>query len=75
MMICDRTLLAAVIASMFSLTIMGLDNFVPSTRDAWFINDIIAVMIAGAVIKFVIVRKMKIALPAFIMMWIFCLFR
>ena len=32
-------------------------------------------MIAGAVIKFVIIRKMKVAIWALLLMWVFCVIR
>lgn len=75
MLAIQRAYVALAIAVCFAMTVMGLDNFVGEVTDAWFLNDIIAVMIAGAVVKFVIIRKMKTAVWALGLMWIFCLFR
>lgn len=54
---------------------MICDYFVPTLQDAWFINDIIAVMVAGAFIKFIIIRKMKTSIWALGLLWIFCIIR
>lgn len=43
--------------------------------DAWFLNDIIAIMIAGAFIKFVIIRKIKTSIWAIGLLWVFCIMR
>lgn len=75
-MLClQKNRVAFLIGFVFSLTIMGLDFFVPMVRDAWFLNDVIAVMVAGAFIKFVIIRKIKSAVWALALMWVFCVFR
>jgi hypothetical protein len=52
-----------------------LDYFLPQVQDAWFLNDIIAIMVAGSFIKFLIIRKIKSALGGLILMWCFCVFR
>lgn len=75
MLVIQRSNIALAIGFCFTLTVMGLDNFLGLATDAWFLNDIIAVMIAGAVVKFVIIRKMKTAVWGLGLMWVFCLFR
>lgn len=76
LMLCiQRNRVAFVLGFVLSVTVMGLDFFAPKLRDAWFLNNIIAVMVAGAFIKFVIIRKMKSAVLALALMWVFCLFR
>ena len=71
----DRNWITFIIGLLFTLSVMVLDNFVNQVKDSWFLNDIIAILIAGAFIKFVIVRKMKTGVWAFALMWCFCIFR
>lgn len=75
MLFIQRSHVALGIGLCFTAVVMGLDNFLGEVTDAWFLNDIIAVMIAGALVKFVIIRKMKTAVWALGLMWVFCLFR
>lgn len=42
---------------------------------AFFLNDIIAIMIAGAFIKFVVIRKLKTSIWAIVAMEIFFMVR
>lgn len=75
MLFCQKNRIAFLIGFVFSVMVMGLDFFVPMVRDAWFLNDVIAVMVAGAFIKFVIIRKLKSAVWALGLLWVFCIFR
>jgi FtsH-binding integral membrane protein len=63
------------ISFIITVIVIICDYVIPQTRDAWFINDIIAVMIAGVVIKFVIIYKLKGSIAGLIVVWIFCIFR
>jgi hypothetical protein len=71
----DRNWITFVIGLLFTSSVMVLDNFVDEVKDSWFLNDIIAIMISGAFIKFVIIRKMNSGVWAFAVMWFFCIFR
>lgn len=76
LMLCfSQNRIAFVFGFLFSLAVMGLDFFYSELQDAWFLNDIIAIMVAGAFIKFVIIRKVKSAVWALGIMWVFCAFR
>lgn len=75
MLVCQKNRVAFGLGFLFSGAVMGLDFWEPRLRDAWFLNDIIAVMVAGAFIKFVIIRKIKTAVWALGLLWIFCVFR
>ena len=43
--------------------------------DAWIVNNIIAVLVAGALIKFIVIKKLKTALFPLGFLWIFFIFR
>lgn len=43
--------------------------------DAWFINDIIAILVAGTLIKFVVIKKMRASIIPLIIFWLFFVFR
>lgn len=75
MLCCQKNRIAFLIGFVFSVVVMGLDFFAPMVRDAWFLNDVIAVMVAGAFIKFVIIRKLRSAVWALSLLWVFCIFR
>jgi hypothetical protein len=63
------------ISFIISVSVMACDYFIPQTKDAWFINDIIAVAVAGAFIKFIIIYKLKGSIFGLVVLWVFCLFR
>lgn len=71
----DRRNIAFLVGLIFTSIILFFDNFATLVEDAWFLNDIIAIMMAGAFIKFFIIRKMKNAIWALVLMWVFCLLR
>lgn len=75
MLVTERKRISYLFGLIFGIIIMICDYFVPILTDAWFLNDIIAIMIAGAFIKFVIIRKMKSSVWAIGMLWIFCILR
>lgn len=39
--------------------------------DAWFINNLIAILVAGAMVKFVVVKKMRTSIIPLLILWIF----
>lgn len=67
--------IAFITGLILSLILIIIDFFGPIIQDAWFLNDLISIMVAGAFIKFVIIRKFKTAVWALGIMWMFCLFR
>lgn len=73
--ICQSNKISFIIGFLFSTVVLGLDFFMPQLQDAWFLNNIIAIMVAGAFIKFVIIKKMRTAIWGLALMWIFCIFR
>lgn len=75
MMIFDSNRIAFTLGLSFSFLILGLDYFMPEVEDAWFLNNIIAIMIAGAFTKFIIIRKFKSAIWGLSFMWVFCFLR
>ena len=68
-----RRWLVDVIAVTLTLILIGVDLTI--LEDAWFINNIIAVLTAGALIKFIVIRKMKTSLIPLIILWAFFLCR
>ena len=47
----------------------------PYFDGAYFLNDLIAFMVAGAFIKFMIIRKLKSSIWAIVAMWVFFFLR
>jgi hypothetical protein len=43
--------------------------------NAWFLNDLIAIMLAGTFIKFVVIKKIKAAILPLTILWIFFIVR
>ena len=43
--------------------------------NAWFINDIIAILLTGTLVKFVVIKKIKSAILPLAFLWIFFLVR
>lgn len=43
--------------------------------DAWFINDIIAILVTGTLTKFIVVKKMRTSIFPLLIFWVFFVFR
>lgn len=43
--------------------------------DAWFINDLIAIFVAGTLIKFVVIKKMRTSIIPLAILWTFFIVR
>lgn len=43
--------------------------------DAWFMNDLIAVFVAGTMIKFVVIKKMRTSIIPMALLWAFFVMR
>jgi hypothetical protein len=61
--------IAAVIGSLIIVTDMFI--FV----DAWFVNDLIAIFVAGTMIKFVVIKKMRTSIIPMLILWAFFVLR
>ena len=69
----NRYFCVDILSASLTLLLIGSDNFL--LEDAFFLNDIIAFMIAGALIKFVVIRKLKASMIPLIILWIFFVLR
>ena len=63
------------VAFIFGVSLVVSDEVIDAVEGSWILNNIISVLVAGTYIKFVIVRKIKTALWALALMWLFCCFR
>lgn len=43
--------------------------------DAWPVNNLIAVLVSGTAIKFIVIKKLRTAVPYLILLWFFFIFR
>lgn len=43
--------------------------------DAWYINDLIAIFVAGTLIKFVVIKKMRTSIIPLTILWVFFIVR
>ena len=43
--------------------------------DAWYINDLIAIFVAGTLIKFVVIKKMRTSIIPLGILWVFFIVR
>jgi len=68
-----KTPVIIAISIVLALLIAVVDIFI--LTDAWFINDLIGVLVAGALIKFIVIKKLKGAVWPLLILWIFFIFR
>lgn len=54
-----------------SLVLILSDEICPFLEGSWILNNVIALLFAGAFIKFIIIRKIKTAIWALALMWFF----
>ena len=71
----DRNWIVTLLSVVFALALVLTDELCPILTGAFFLNDIIAIMIAGAFIKFIVIRKLKTSIWAIVAMEIFFLVR
>lgn len=69
----DKTPVIIGISVVIALLISLIDTVI--LPDAWFINNLIAVLVAGALIKFVVIKKLKAALLPLVFLWLFFILR
>lgn len=60
--------------SLFLMIVLGLTDLV-ILPDGWPINNIIAVLVAGTLIKFVVIKKLKSSILPLTFLWLFFVFR
>ncbi len=60
-------------AFLFASLILVLDVFI--LEDYWYINNIIAIFIAGCIIKFIVIRKLKTSILPLGILWLFSIVR
>jgi hypothetical protein len=63
------------ISFLFSALVLVFDYFLPFAMDAWFLNDVVAIMVAGGFVKYVIIKKLSGSILAIVLYWIFCVIR
>lgn len=68
-----KPLTIIIISIILALLIIIVDLVI--VPDVWFINDIIAFLVAGALIKFVVIKKMKNASLPMLFLWLFFILR
>lgn len=72
--VCLNKTTAIVGTSLFMTILVGaLDLMI--LPDAWPVNNLIGILVAGALIKFVVVKKLKTAVFPLLFLWVFFLFR
>lgn len=60
--------------SLTLLVVVGVADLV-ILPDGWPVNNLIAVLVAGTLIKFVVIKRLKSALLPLLFLWIFFVFR
>ncbi len=64
----EKYLITIALSFVLVFLIMLLDLLI--VEDAWFLNDIIAFMVAGALIKFVVIKRLKASLLPLSTLWL-----
>ena len=57
------------VAAVVAFLIIALDVLI--LIDAWFVNNLIAIFVAGTMIKFVVVKKMRTSIFPMLLLWVF----
>ena len=61
------------VAAVVAFLIIALDVLI--LIDAWFVNNLIAIFVAGTMIKFVVVKKMRTSIFPMLLLWVFFVVR
>jgi hypothetical protein len=69
----DNTTLIVTFAIIISIMITITDVIV--LPDAWFINNLIAILVSGALIKFIVIKKLKSSILPLTFLWLFFILR
>lgn len=69
----DRKLILGILSLTFSVFIMLMDVILlPNT---WFANNIVASLVSAAIVKFIVIKKLKGAMLPLTVLWIFFIIR
>jgi hypothetical protein len=69
----DNKVIIYILAFIASGLLLFVDMFI--LDDIWFINNLIAIIVAGSMIKFIVIRKLKSALLPLTLLWLFFILR
>jgi hypothetical protein len=69
----DNTKIIIAFSFIVASTILIVDIFL--FPNAWFVNNLIAIFVAGALIKFVVIKKLKAAVFPLCFLWLFFILR
>jgi hypothetical protein len=69
----DKPIMIYSIAIVIAVFIIATDMLI--FVDAWFVNDLIAIFLAGTMIKFVVIKKMRTSIIPMMLLWIFFVLR
>ncbi len=69
----DKKYVIIVISIFLSIFVGIVDTII--LPDAWFINNIIAILVAGALIKFIVIKTLKSAILPLCFLWLFFILR
>jgi hypothetical protein len=61
------------ISAFIGLLIIVTDMYI--FIDSWFMNDLIAIFVAGTMIKFVVIKKMRTSIIPMLLLWLFFVLR
>jgi hypothetical protein len=60
-------------STLAAVFVIALDMFI--LPQAWFVNDFIAIVVSGTLIKFVVIKKMRTSIIPLAIFWIFFVIR
>jgi len=65
----NSTPLIIVISVILAITIAIVDVFI--LPNVWYINNLLGILVAGALVKFIVIKKIKTAILPLLFLWIF----
>jgi hypothetical protein len=69
----DKPMMIYTVSAVAAFLIIAIDVLI--LIDAWFVNNLIAVFVAGTMIKFVVVKKMRTSIFPMLLLWVFFVVR
>jgi len=69
----NSTPLIIVISVILAITIAIVDVFI--LPNVWYINNLLGILVAGALVKFIVIKKIKTAILPLLFLWIFFILR
>jgi hypothetical protein len=61
------------LAIVFAVGLLGLDLFI--LVDYWYLNNLIAILVSGCIIKFIVIRKLRTSILPLFILWLFSVMR